>query len=147
FWECYKVGIQLKDGSSFVLHNVKYILELKRNLISLETLEKEGYTVKLQSGKVKVINGSMVILSGIRRDNCVYSLDGHAMAGELNASVEEKDSLAPVWHKILGHISEAGLQLLEKQGLFGKKSLGGYEFISSGSNTKHLESLKSGSNL
>ncbi|GJR70550.1 retrotransposon protein, putative, ty1-copia subclass [Tanacetum coccineum] len=48
------------------------------------------------SGKVKVINGSRVILSGIRRDNCVYSLDGHAMAGELNASVKEKDSLAQV---------------------------------------------------
>ncbi|GJZ38417.1 retrovirus-related pol polyprotein from transposon TNT 1-94 [Tanacetum coccineum] len=44
--------------------------------------------------------------------------------GELNASVEEKDSLAQVWHKRLGHISEAGLQVLEKQGLFGKKSLG-----------------------
>nr|GEX36910.1 retrovirus-related Pol polyprotein from transposon TNT 1-94 [Tanacetum cinerariifolium] len=43
-----------------------------------------------KSGKVKVINGSRVILSGIRRNNCVYSLDGHAMAGELNASVEEK---------------------------------------------------------
>nr|GEV33737.1 retrotransposon protein, putative, Ty1-copia subclass [Tanacetum cinerariifolium] len=27
------------------------------------------------------------------RDNCVYSLDGHAVAGDLNASVEEKDSL------------------------------------------------------
>nr|GEX18967.1 retrovirus-related Pol polyprotein from transposon TNT 1-94 [Tanacetum cinerariifolium] len=40
-----KVRIQLKDGSSFMLHNVR------------------------------------VILSGIRRDNCVYSLDGHAMAG------------------------------------------------------------------
>nr|GEW98337.1 retrovirus-related Pol polyprotein from transposon TNT 1-94 [Tanacetum cinerariifolium] len=77
-----------------------------------------------QSGKVKVINGSRVVLSGIRRDNCIYSLDGHAMAGELNASVEEKDSLAQVWHKRLGHISEAGLQVLEKHGLFGKKSLG-----------------------
>ncbi|GJV78762.1 retrotransposon protein, putative, ty1-copia subclass [Tanacetum coccineum] len=44
--------------------------------------------------------------------------------GELNASVEEKDSLAQVWHKRLGHISKAGLQVLEKQGLFGKKSLG-----------------------
>ncbi|GJV75354.1 retrovirus-related pol polyprotein from transposon TNT 1-94 [Tanacetum coccineum] len=74
-------------------------------------------------GKVKVINGSRVVLSGTRRDNCVYSLDGHAMAGELNASVEEKDSLAQVWHKRLGHISEAGLQVLEKQGLFGKESL------------------------
>ncbi|GJX94025.1 retrotransposon protein, putative, ty1-copia subclass [Tanacetum coccineum] len=45
------------------------------------TLEKEVYTVKLESGKVKVINGSRVILSGIRRDNCVYSLDGHTMTG------------------------------------------------------------------
>ncbi|GJX33744.1 retrovirus-related pol polyprotein from transposon TNT 1-94 [Tanacetum coccineum] len=36
-----KVRLQLKDGSSFVLHNVRYILELKRNLISLGTLEKE----------------------------------------------------------------------------------------------------------
>ncbi|GJZ86393.1 zinc finger, CCHC-type containing protein [Tanacetum coccineum] len=123
-----KVRIQLRDGSSFVLHNVRYIPELKRNLISLETLEKEGFPVKLQSGKVKVINGSRVVLSGIRRDNCVYSLDGHAMAGELNASVEEKDSLAQVWHKRLGHISEAGLHVLEKQGLFGKKSLGKLDF-------------------
>nr|GEW71489.1 zinc finger, CCHC-type [Tanacetum cinerariifolium] len=76
-----------------------------------------------ESGKIKVINGSRVVLSGTRRDNCVYSLDGHAVAGELNASVDEKDSLAQVWHKRLGHISEAGLQVLEKQGLIGKKSL------------------------
>ncbi|GJS79396.1 retrotransposon protein, putative, ty1-copia subclass [Tanacetum coccineum] len=98
----------------------------------METLEKEGFTVKLQSGKVKVINGSRVVLSGIQRDYYVYSLDGHAVAGELNASVEEKDNLAQVWHKRLGHISEARLQVLEKLGLFGKKSLGGYGFISSG---------------
>ncbi|GKD92716.1 retrovirus-related pol polyprotein from transposon TNT 1-94 [Tanacetum coccineum] len=76
-----KVRIQLKDRSSFVLHNVRYIPELKRNLISLRTLEKEEFTIKLQSGKVKVINGSRFVLSGIRRDNCVYSLDGHAMRG------------------------------------------------------------------
>nr|GEV84621.1 zinc finger, CCHC-type [Tanacetum cinerariifolium] len=87
-----KVRVQLRDGSSFVLHNVKYIPELKRNLISLGILKKEGYTVKLQS-----------------------------VACELNASVEEKDSLAQVWHNRLGHIIEAGLQMLEKQGLFGKK--------------------------
>ncbi|GKE22157.1 retrovirus-related pol polyprotein from transposon TNT 1-94, partial [Tanacetum coccineum] len=123
-----KVKVQLKDGSSFVLHNVRYIPELKRNLISLGTLKKEGYTVKMQSGKVKVINGSRVVLSRTRRTNCVYSLDDHAVAGELNASVDEKDSLTQVWHKRLGHISEAGLQVLEKQGLFGKKSLGKLDF-------------------
>ncbi|GJY33791.1 retrotransposon protein, putative, ty1-copia subclass, partial [Tanacetum coccineum] len=73
---------------------VRYTPELKRNVISLRTLKKEGYIVKLQSGKIKVINGSRVVLSGTRRDNYVYSLDGHAVAGELNASVEEKDNLA-----------------------------------------------------
>nr|GEY96269.1 retrovirus-related Pol polyprotein from transposon TNT 1-94 [Tanacetum cinerariifolium] len=81
------------------------------------------YVTQCQSGKIMVINGSKVVLSGTRRDNYVYSLDGHAVAGELNASVKEKDSLAHVWHKRLGHISEARLQVLEKQGLFGKKSL------------------------
>ncbi|GJW27376.1 retrotransposon protein, putative, ty1-copia subclass [Tanacetum coccineum] len=123
-----KVRVQLKDGSSFVLHNVRFIPELKRNLISMGTLEKEGYTVKMQSGKIKVIIGSRVVLSGTRRDNCVYSLDGHALAGDLNVSVKEKDSLAQVWHKRLGHISEARLHVLEKQCLFGKKSLGKLDF-------------------
>nr|GEZ31582.1 retrovirus-related Pol polyprotein from transposon TNT 1-94 [Tanacetum cinerariifolium] len=50
------------------------------------------------------------------------------LGGELNASIKEKDSLAQVWHKRLGHISEAGLQVLEKQGQFGKKSLGKLNF-------------------
>nr|GEV60635.1 zinc finger, CCHC-type [Tanacetum cinerariifolium] len=112
-----KVRVQLRDESSFVLHNVRYISELKRNLISLGTLKKEGYTVKLQSGKIKVINGSRVILFEIRRDNCVYTLDGNAMEGELNDSVDEKDSLAQVWDKRLGHISEAGLQLCIESGI------------------------------
>ncbi|GJY70981.1 hypothetical protein Tco_0474684, partial [Tanacetum coccineum] len=37
-----------------VLDNVRYVLELRRNLISLGTLEKEGFTVKMRSGKIKM---------------------------------------------------------------------------------------------
>ncbi|GJY11622.1 retrovirus-related pol polyprotein from transposon TNT 1-94 [Tanacetum coccineum] len=51
-----------------------------------------------------------VVLSGIQSDNCVYSLDGHAMAGDLNASVEEKDSLAQIM--FLGKVNiESGFVL------------------------------------
>nr|GEV88840.1 zinc finger, CCHC-type [Tanacetum cinerariifolium] len=102
-----KVRIQLKDGSSFVLHNVRYILELKRNLISLGTLEKEGFIVKLQSGKVTMINGSRVVLSGIRRDNCVYPLDGHAMAGKRYFSSIVDDYSRRLWVYILRFKHEA----------------------------------------
>nr|GEX63644.1 DNA replication licensing factor MCM2 [Tanacetum cinerariifolium] len=53
----------------------------------------EEYTIKLQSGKIKVINGSRIVLSGTRRDNCVYSLDGNAVAGAGKAgSVWQEES-------------------------------------------------------
>nr|GEV26885.1 zinc finger, CCHC-type [Tanacetum cinerariifolium] len=49
-----KVRVQIKDGSSFVLDNVRYVSKLKRNMISLGTLEKESFIVKLWSGMIKV---------------------------------------------------------------------------------------------
>ncbi|GKB91337.1 hypothetical protein Tco_0963609 [Tanacetum coccineum] len=71
-----KVQVHMRDGSSFMLDNVRYVMELRQNLISIGTLEKECFTVKMQSGKIKVIKGSLVVLSGTRRANCVYTLDG-----------------------------------------------------------------------
>ncbi|GJV92507.1 retrovirus-related pol polyprotein from transposon TNT 1-94 [Tanacetum coccineum] len=53
-----KVKVHMKDGSSFVLENVRYIPELKRNFISLGTLDQEGYTVKLQNERVKIQEGN-----------------------------------------------------------------------------------------
>nr|GEY38921.1 retrovirus-related Pol polyprotein from transposon TNT 1-94 [Tanacetum cinerariifolium] len=84
FIKCDAGSVHLGDNMECKIRGID------KKLDNVGNLEKEGYTVKLQSGKVKVINGYRVILSGIRRDNCVYSLDGHAMAGELNVSVEEK---------------------------------------------------------
>ncbi|GJU76688.1 zinc finger, CCHC-type containing protein, partial [Tanacetum coccineum] len=46
-----KVQVHMRDGSSFVLENVRYVSELRQNLISL----------------------------GTRRANCVYTLDGQAV--------------------------------------------------------------------
>nr|GEU48159.1 zinc finger, CCHC-type [Tanacetum cinerariifolium] len=43
------------------------------------TLEKEGFTVKMQSGKIKVMKGSLMVLSGTKKANCVYTLDGQAV--------------------------------------------------------------------
>ncbi|GKB80223.1 zinc finger, CCHC-type containing protein [Tanacetum coccineum] len=50
-----KVKIQLYDGSSIILEDVRYVPGLKRSLILLGTLEKEDYNVKMQMGRIKVI--------------------------------------------------------------------------------------------
>ncbi|GKB55330.1 hypothetical protein Tco_0906083 [Tanacetum coccineum] len=68
----YLVDFEEYDGGNI-------LLELKRNLISLGTLEKEGLTMKMQSGKIKIIKGSLVVLSGTRRVNCLYTLDGQVV--------------------------------------------------------------------
>ncbi|GJY72424.1 hypothetical protein Tco_0476127 [Tanacetum coccineum] len=39
----------------------------------------KAFTMKTQSGKIKVIRGSLVVLSGIRRANGKYTLDGQAV--------------------------------------------------------------------
>ncbi|GJZ51056.1 zinc finger, CCHC-type containing protein [Tanacetum coccineum] len=74
-----KVQVQMRDGSSFMLDNIRYVSVLRQNLISLGTLEKEGFTMNMQSDKSKVIKGSLEVLSGTRRANCVYTLDGHVV--------------------------------------------------------------------
>nr|GEV16308.1 retrovirus-related Pol polyprotein from transposon TNT 1-94 [Tanacetum cinerariifolium] len=52
-----KVRVQMKDGSSFVRENLRYIPELKRNLIFLGTLNQEAYIMKLKNRRVKAESG------------------------------------------------------------------------------------------
>nr|GEZ23891.1 retrovirus-related Pol polyprotein from transposon TNT 1-94 [Tanacetum cinerariifolium] len=42
-------------------------LGLRRRLISLGTLEKEGYTMKMQMGRIKMIKSCWVMMTGIRK--------------------------------------------------------------------------------
>ncbi|GJX26801.1 putative reverse transcriptase domain-containing protein [Tanacetum coccineum] len=88
--------------------NAVYVLELRRNLISLGTLEKEGFTVKMQSGKIKVIKGSLVVLSGTRRANCVYILDGQAVTRK---TLKGRKSIQQCTKSgVAKHLGVAGLQ-------------------------------------
>ncbi|GKD68358.1 hypothetical protein Tco_1322448, partial [Tanacetum coccineum] len=57
----------------------RYVPGLRRSLISLGTLEKKGYTVKIQMGRIKVIKGCQVMMTGIRKNNCVYTLEAKVM--------------------------------------------------------------------
>ncbi|GKC49049.1 zinc finger, CCHC-type containing protein, partial [Tanacetum coccineum] len=68
-----KVNIQLHDGSSFILEDVRYVPGLRRGLISLGNLEKEGYIVTMQMGRIKVVKGCRVMMTAIRKKNLMTS--------------------------------------------------------------------------
>ena len=48
------ITLRLDDGKLIVLSNVRYILELKRNLISLSTLDESGCSYKAERGCINV---------------------------------------------------------------------------------------------
>ncbi|GKC36843.1 zinc finger, CCHC-type containing protein [Tanacetum coccineum] len=77
-----KVKIQLHNGSSFILEDVKYVPGLRRSLISLGTLKKEGYTVKMQMGRIKVIKGSKQVgLKQLGSKQVGFKQLGHKQVG------------------------------------------------------------------
>ncbi|GKA46682.1 hypothetical protein Tco_0739565 [Tanacetum coccineum] len=117
-----KVKIQLHDGSSFILEDVRYVPGLRRSFISLGTFEKEGYIVKMQMGRIKVIKGCRVMMTGIRKKNCVYTLKAKVMTFGVQ---QHRDSKQVVF-KQLGSKQVGFKQLGAKQ--VGFKQLGpGFE--------------------
>nr|GEV03934.1 retrovirus-related Pol polyprotein from transposon TNT 1-94 [Tanacetum cinerariifolium] len=117
-----KVQVQMRDGSSFVLDSVMYISELRQNLISLRTLEKVGFTMKMQSDKIKVIKGLLVVLSRTRRANCVYTLDGQAMTKKTLKGRKQLGEYQTGWKiktgNVLDSCNQRSTQQCTKSGVF-----------------------------
>ncbi|KAL5562397.1 hypothetical protein UlMin_032144 [Ulmus minor] len=81
-----------------------------------------------EKGLLKVSKGSLVVMKGVK-DRSLYLLQGSTVIGMAATVMESgKNSLASLWHKRLGHVSERGMHELEKQGLFGSDKLGGLDF-------------------
>lgn len=69
------IKFQMYDGLERTLTDVRYVPNLKRNLISLGMLDKNGYTFTAKDGFIKVTKGSLVVMQGVRR-NGIYTIFG-----------------------------------------------------------------------
>jgi len=60
------VQIKMFDGMVRELKKVRYVPQLKRNLILVGVLKILGREVSIRDGVLKMIRGSMVIVKGVR---------------------------------------------------------------------------------
>ena len=58
------VAINMFDGMTSTLKEVRHIPDLKRNLLSLGTLDKSSYNFKVENGKLTISKGVMVFMKG-----------------------------------------------------------------------------------
>lgn len=69
------VKLSLDNSIDIVLEDVRYISKLKRNLISLLTIDFIGFTIKIKDTIMKVLKRSLVGSREVRA-NDLYLLQG-----------------------------------------------------------------------
>jgi 5'-3' exoribonuclease 2 len=78
---CDTVGIRfvqfkMHDGIFRTLTNVRHILDMSKNLISLSTLDDKGYKYSSEDGGLKVLECSLIIMKGELKSSNLYLLHG-----------------------------------------------------------------------
>nr|CAN69096.1 hypothetical protein VITISV_025437 [Vitis vinifera] len=95
------VRIKHYDGIERVLKDVKYIPELKRNLISLGMLDNSGYTFESEPNSLRVARGSLTIMKGTIK-NGLYTFIGQIVTGKVSTVPKEDVGTTNLWHQRLG---------------------------------------------
>ena len=74
------------DGMVRELKQVRYVPQVKKNLISVGALEVLGHRVSIRDGILKMNKGSMVVLKGIWNNN-LYYLMGSMITEQATTSI------------------------------------------------------------
>ncbi|KAI5323960.1 hypothetical protein L3X38_033033 [Prunus dulcis] len=112
------IKVKMHDRAVRTLEMVRRIPKLLKNLISLETLDKNGYSFKAIGGKLIISKGSLVIMKGEVQPNCLYRLCGTTVTGGAAVSTsKDSDDETQLWNLRLGHMSERGMQELHNRKL------------------------------
>ena len=74
------VRFKLHDESIKMLAEVRYVPDLKRNLISLGELEKKGHVFQGNKSILRVMKGSKEILRGVKKQG-LYTLEVEVVNG------------------------------------------------------------------
>lgn len=109
----------MHDGIVKPIKNVRYVPNLKRNLITLEILEDDGDVFKSNKNILKVMKGSLVVLKVSKRNGLYYLLEKIVITQD-PSSFTVTENKSKLWHNRMEHIGNKGLKYLSNQKLLGK---------------------------
>ncbi|MBA0881480.1 hypothetical protein Goshw_003277, partial [Gossypium schwendimanii] len=106
----------MHDGIIKTLSDVKHVLDLKKNLISLGYFASKGCIINIESNEIKVSRGALILMEGKNIDS-LYVLEVSIVIGEIGrpSSVKESKS-TPLKRRQLGHKREKCITVSYKRG-------------------------------
>ncbi|KAG8486238.1 hypothetical protein CXB51_019548 [Gossypium anomalum] len=110
------VQINMHDRIIRTLSDIRHVPNLKKNLISLGSLDPKGCKIVIKSSDIKVSRQAFILIRGQKTDS-LYVLQGSTVTGKATISLHVKESeLTRLKHKQLSHTSEKGMAILNKKG-------------------------------
>ena len=103
------ISMKMFDGIVRTLKDVRYIPTLKRNLVSHGELDDIGFFWRAESGILKVVKESMVVMKGAKKQGLYEVVGEIVVEGNSAAGLITKEENTMLWHNRLGHMSEKGL--------------------------------------
>ena len=109
-----EIVLDAANGGSFILHDVLYVLGIKKNLVSVSALAKVGLVVKFMDDRCTVhdlSSGDTIVASG-SLSRGLYKLDAYVNCVEdvaCAASDLKAVSDAKLWHAHFGNLNFASL--------------------------------------
>ena len=107
---------KILNGVIRTLFDVRHVPDLRKNPISLGTLNGNGFNYKSTNGVMKVSKGVMIVMKGQKLVRDIYKLMGTTIVGGA-ATVEPELDSTGLWHMLLGHMDERGMIELHKRKL------------------------------
>jgi len=77
------IKIKMHDGTIKTLTSVRYVPDLKKNLISLSELDKNGYFNRGDGGVLKVTRGSLICMKAVLQNEYMCCKHPHYVVMQL----------------------------------------------------------------
>ena len=108
------VCVETNTRYTLVLKDVQHVPDMRLNLISTYILDKKGYGNYFGDGRWRLSRGSFVLARG---KICCTLYKAQVKVCKDVFSATQEDFTPNLWHRRLAHMSEKGLQILEKRSL------------------------------
>ena len=106
-------SLHLDSGTPLHLSDVLFVLGIRRNLVSISSLENKGYKIAFSDGKVLAWNKNSRMdyarVISVREDR-LYRLT----IRPIQALIHDSISLSKLWHRRLAHLHYRALPALGK---------------------------------
>ena len=86
------IKVKMFDGVINMLCNVRHVLDMRKNLISLGTLQGNVFNYKSANGVMKVSKGVLTVMKGQKLAGNIYKLMGTTIVGGATIVEPELDN-------------------------------------------------------